>query len=120
MSIPTRGIPNNPQNPAPLNGGTIVRYAVDGAITLLGGGMAILTKGSIGAYTLAKAATPGAVLFITSDTAFAHVITLTAGNLNGATQVTITFGGAKGDSVILVSDENLSWRTVSESNVALA
>jgi hypothetical protein len=118
-SVAVRGIPNNPSNPAPLNGGQEVRYATDGAITQLGGGLAILTKGSAGAYTLAAAATPGALLFITSDTAFQHVVTVPAGSLNGATQTTITFAGAKGDSVILLADANLSWRTVAESNIAL-
>lgn len=118
-SIPTRGIPNNPLSPAPLNVGPVKRFLVDGAIDLTAGGLAILTKAGVGAYTLAAPTAKGALLAITSDTANAHVITLVAGTLNGATQVTITFGGAKGDGVLLVADENGSWRTVAETNVAL-
>jgi hypothetical protein len=85
----------------------VVAYATDGAITLIAGGIAILTKGSAGAYTLAAPVGSGAVLIIVAGSAQAHVVTVT-GMAVGSGQDVGTFGGAINDSTILVS-YNSQW-----------
>ncbi len=96
--------------------------AADGAITILTGAV-VITKGSAAAITLA-APTAGTddekVMIITSETAFAHVVTCSSNGFNdkGASG-TLTFGGAKGDSCLLKA-RNGRWWVVSTRNVAVA
>lgn len=93
----------------------------DGAIALIDG-VVTLSKGSIGAYTIpvpAQTSNTG-VIIITSTTAFAHVITQSTVGFNGkGSSGTLTFGGAAGDSVILLI-ENGNYYVVSKVNVTPA
>jgi len=71
-----------------ITGGTstakeiVTAYAADGAIAI-GTGVARLTKGSAGAYTLAAPASgdDGTVLHITAGTDFAHVVAIATTSL---------------------------------------
>jgi len=81
--------------------------AVDGALPITTG-IVKLTKGSIGAFTLAapSAAQEGTELRIVSGSAFAHVVTATGLINNGVTggaKSTITFGAFVGASISLVA-----------------
>lgn len=98
-------------------------YAVDGAITAAGG-IAALTKGSAGAYTLAAPVAgtdDGAVLRIISRTAFAHTVTQASPGFNGggAASDVATFGGAVGDNMVVIAD-NGKWLVQTLRNVTLA
>lgn len=98
-------------------------YAVDGAVLLIQGTSA-LTKGSIGAYTLAAptAAQEGLEINITSGSAFAHVVTAT-GLLNdgvtGGAKNTATFAAFVGATITLVA-YNLKWNVISKNVVTVA
>lgn len=120
MSVaPTQPIPDNLPYPAPLQY-PVVEYDADGAIGLLGGGVGILSKATAGAYTLAVPTRDGVILRLVASTAAAHVVTqATVGfNAKGASG-TITFGGAIGDSVALVS-YNGNWYVLSDNNITPA
>lgn len=67
---------------------TPTTYAVDGAIDP-DCGLALLTKGSAGAYTLAAPTRQGQELLVQAGSAFAHVVTATGLIQDGVT------GGAK-------------------------
>lgn len=85
----------------------VVAYATDGAITLIAGGVAILTKSTAGAYTLAAPVGSGAQLVLIAGTAQAHTVTVTGG-AGGSGQDVGTFGGAINDSAVLYS-YNSQW-----------
>jgi hypothetical protein len=78
--------------------------AASGAITSIAGGHVYLTKAGVGVMTLAAPFADGAELTITSTTANAHTVTITAGlaGAGGGADV-LTFGGAIGDSITLTS-----------------
>lgn len=100
MAVPTTNIPNlGTGNGVPIQP-PVASYVADGAITLRAGGIALLTKGSAGAYTLA-APTGDCVLHIIAGTAQAHVVTVT-GMVAGSGQDVGTFGGAINDSCTLI------------------
>lgn len=82
--------------------------AVDGAITHVDGTHA-LTKGSIGAYTLAPptAGEEGMRIFLVSRSAFAHVVTVTGGLGGNAGDDVLTFAKV-GDGIELQAD-GLFW-----------
>lgn len=81
---------------------------VDGAITHAQGVHA-LTKGSIGAYTLAPptADEEGIRILVVSRTAFAHVLTVTGGLGGNAADDVLTYAKV-GDNIELLAD-NLHW-----------
>jgi hypothetical protein len=88
-----------------LSDGAQTDYLTDGAIAITNG-TAVLTKGSAGAYTLAAptAAQAGTRLRITSQTAFAHVVTATGLLFDGAESTgddTATFAAFPGATVEL-------------------
>lgn len=107
-------------------GGTVstAPYAASGAIPI-SGGIAILSKtGSAGAYTLAApvaVTNDGLELTIQSSTAFAHTVTQTTPGFNGsgAAQDVATFGGAIGDSMVVVAYNGV-WLVRTLRNVTLA
>ena len=108
MAVPTRTIPDNLGTGVPVQH-PVVAYSADGAITLVAGGKAHLTKTSAGAYTLAAPYADGVELTLIADTAFAHVVTIpTAAAGGGAGQDVLTFGGAINDSIKL-SGYNGKW-----------
>jgi hypothetical protein len=119
-STPTTFIPQTLPQGTPLQLPTVV-FSADGAITLTAGGVAILSKSSAGAYTLAApTGANGAILILTASTAQAHVVTIpTAAAGGGAGQDVGTFGGAINDSTVLVSYNSL-WFVVSTRNVTWA
>ena len=110
-----------------VNGGEIhagVAAAGDGAIAIpAASGDVYITKGSIAALTIA-APTAGTddnkELTIWSETAFAHVITCASDGFNSkGASGTLTFGGAKGDSV-KIKARNGHWWVTSANNVTPA
>lgn len=107
MAVPTKFIPDGLGDGVPEQL-AVSAFASDGAITLVAGGVAILTKGSAGAYTLAAPYGAGARLTIIAGSAHAHVVTIpTASAAGGSGQDVLTFGGAINDSITLVSYNNL-------------
>lgn len=98
-------------------------YLVDGAIDGKVG-LAVLTKGSAGAYTLAAptAKMEGTILTIIAGTAFAHVVTAT-GLLNdgvvGGAKNAATFAAFVGATVVLVAIDQ-KWATLSLKAVTVA
>jgi len=115
MAVPIRAIPGL-ETGVPVQF-PVVAYAADGAVTLVAGGVAVLSKGGVGAYTLAAPASDGCILHLTASTAHAHVVTIpTAAAAGGAGQDVLTFGGAINDSVSLVSYSGL-WGILSTRNV---
>jgi hypothetical protein len=118
MSVPASLIPGLVTG-VPLQLPYVV-YATSGAITLVAGGLAVLTIGSAGAYTLAAPTVNGGVLVIVAGSAQAHVVTSSVVGFNAkGSSGTLTFGGAIGDAVILVS-YNGNWYTASKINVTVA
>ena len=117
---PTKSAPYNLPYPAPTQQ-SVQAFAADGAITMVSGGIAMLTKSTgAGAYTLAVPTVDGIHLTCVSTTAQAHVITQATVGFNAkAASGTITFGGAKGDSVQLVSYSG-NWYVVSDNNITPA
>lgn len=96
-------------------------YASDGAIGLRQG-VAYLTKTSAGAYTIADPAAgdDDKVLTIMDMSGHAHVVTyaVTGFNGGGAGSDAATFGGAKGDCMILRAKGSV-WYTEVLKNVTL-
>lgn len=97
--------------PAVVPGGLPAQYLVDGAIAP-SAGLAVLTKGSAGAYTLAAPEYDGQRLKIISATSFAHVVTATALVWDGTTGVntTLTCSAFRGASCTLFGFGGL-WQT---------
>ena len=98
-------------------------YVADGAIAT-SGNVAVLTKGSAGAYTLAApiAAQEGMEITIVSQTAFAHVVTATGlinDGVTGGSKNTMTFAAFAGAAITLVAN-NLKWAVVSKNVVTVA
>lgn len=85
-----------------------VANAIDGAITHAGG-THVLTKGSVGAFTLSAptADEEGVRILIVSRTAFAHVVTVAGGLGGNAADDVLTFAKV-GDGIELQAD-NLHW-----------
>ena len=109
MANPTQFVPQvgTPAVPYQL---PVASYLVDGAIDLVAGGIAMLTKASAGAYTLANPYADGAMLIIVSQTAAAHTITYTAGFNGGTTARDVaTASAAIGNFLVLVSQGGIWW-----------
>lgn len=84
---------------------TVTAKATDGAITAACGTIYITKGSALGSSTLATPTTPaqdGYTLRIVSTTAYAHVVSVASGKVNGGSNTTITFTSAAiGDSVTL-------------------
>jgi hypothetical protein len=98
-------------------------FAVDGALTKTTG-VKVLTKGSVGAYTLAAptAAEEGRRLTIINGSAFAHVLTATNlidDGVTGGAKDTATFGAFVGASIELIA-YNLKWTVLAKNVVTIA
>ncbi len=102
--------------------GAIQAITGDGAITIQNATV-ILSKGSAAAITLAAPTNgthDGYTIKVISASAFAHVITGGVDGFNAkGSSGTLTFGGAKGDSVTLVAYGG-HWYTASKVNVTPA
>lgn len=101
----------------------IVSYGVTGAIAIPKvESLILLTKAGVGAMTLAAPSkgSSGLRLTIMSETAQAHTVTNTTPGFNGADTAgdVATFGGAKGDNLVIVSVGG-QWNVVSAKNVTL-
>jgi len=93
----------------------------DGAITLLSGCVTI-TKASAAAITLAAPTAgtdDGKVIFVFSETAFAHVITATTGFNRKGSSGTATASAAANNQLILVA-RNGQWNVQSNTGFTLA
>ena len=100
---------------------TITDYSVDGAI-LDKTSLVTLSKAGVGAYSLAApgALDDGKVLTLLATSANAHVVTSPVVGFNAkGSSGTCTFGGAKGDSVVLVALGG-NWYTKAKINVTVA
>lgn len=98
--------------------------SASGAITIKDGTV-WLTKAGVAAMTLADPTATvddGKTLRIISTTANAHTVSNAAGsgfNAGGASTDVGTFGGAKGDNLIVTAYQGV-WLVVSKTNVTLA
>lgn len=93
----------------------------DGAITIASG-VAVITKGSIAAVTLAAPSSQdGTVIEVTSTTDFAHVITVTGGMWDGTatTNTTVTFPVVAGAAVRLIAF-GTDWYVLSNQGTTIA
>ena len=91
--------------------------SANGAIASVAGGHVFVTKAGVCALTLAAPFADGAELTITSTTANAHTVTITAGLAGAGTGADVlTFGGAIGESITLIS-YNGNWHKKSAINV---
>ncbi len=98
-------------------------YSASGAIPPVSG-LALLTKGTAAAMTLAApaAADDGAVLVISSETAAAHTVTgvgLLADGVSGSPHGTATFAAFKGATLTLIA-ANLLWNVQGAVGVTIA
>lgn len=97
-------------------------YNVDAEITTRNGSV-VLTKGSAAAMTLAAPTVTTddfKKLHIVAATAFAHLVTNTTPGFNGAgaSKDVATFGGAVGDSMIIMAYQGV-WLVLNLTNVVL-
>ena len=94
---------------------TITAKLTDGAIASAPGTIAITKGSALGSSTLATPTTTthdGYILRIVSTTAYAHVVSVASGKINGGALTTITFtSGAIGDSVTLIAYQGV-WYTI--------
>ena len=101
---------------------TITDYAADGAIADKNA-LVTLSKAGVGAYTLAAptdGTDDGKVLTIISKTAQAHVVTSPVVGFNAkGSSGTLTGGGAKGDTTVLVAIAG-NWYVKDKVNVTVA
>lgn len=97
----------------------VVSYGANGAIALpTTDTLALITKGSAAAMTLADPAgvPDGTMLTIASTTAYAHTVTLTTGYLGSAASSVLTFVNTIGGSITLVAYKGL-WACVNVSRI---
>ena len=80
-------------------------------------GYAVLKTGTSGAMTLVNPASDGILLIIVAADAHAYTLTCSAGKLNGG--AVGTFGGAIGDSLILLSSGGV-WLAALANGVTIA
>lgn len=100
--------------------GVPTAYAVNGAISPVGG-IAMLTKATAGAYTLAAPSADGNLLEIISTTAAAHVVTATGlvdDGVTGGSKTTMTFAAFAGASIRLRSYGG-KWNVIAKNAVTI-
>lgn len=102
---------------------SLLLLSADGAIDPHTSGTYVVTKGSAAALTLAAPTVTtddGVEIVVTSNTAFAHVITATGLLQTGSASVnTATYAAQKGATLTLVAYQG-KWNTVSQVGVAFA
>lgn len=99
----------------------VTEYAANGALTIANGTHNITKSASAGVMTLAapSAGEEGIRMLITTETAQAHTVTVTAGfNGAGSGADVATFGGAIGDCMEIIAI-NGKWNVISLRNVTL-
>jgi len=100
---------------------TVAAIAANGAIAVAPGSY-FITKGSaLSASTLATPVSTtddGKIMRFVSTTAFAHVISVASGKINGGAITTATFGGAIGDGISLEPYQGVFY-TLHTRNVTL-
>lgn len=99
----------------------LLTYTGDGAITLTSQ-VALLTKGSAAAMTVAAPGTAGigARITIVSGSNFAHVITFTGGTLGDGTtglNTTVTMTAFIGSSLTVIANTATQWVVESQNNL---
>lgn len=102
------------------DGAALSAYAANAALSVTGG-TKVLTKGSIGAYTLAAPAADNVEITIISNTAFAHVVTATTlvqDGVTGGAKTTLTFAAFVGASIRLRSYGGF-WHVISKNAVTI-
>lgn len=103
------------------DGAALTAYATNGALSVTGG-TKVLTKGSIGAYTLAAPAADNVEITIMSGSAFAHVVTATSlvqDGVTGGAKTTLTFAAFVGACIQLRS-YNGFWIVVNKNAVTVS
>jgi hypothetical protein len=113
----------NTQDELEAGAAGIQAFAVDGALTKTTG-IKVLTKGSVGAYSLAAptADEAGRRLTIINGSAFAHVITATNlidDGVTGGAKDTATFAAFVGASIELIA-YNGKWTVLTKNVVTIA
>ena len=97
--------------------------AADGALTPNNSALYMVTKGSAAAITLAAPTAAGINITVSSDSAFAHVITATSLIQDGTTggpHSLATFSAFPGATVHFVSSPSLLWNVVSLQHVTIS
>jgi hypothetical protein len=119
----TQTLTNKTLTSPTINGQTgtvnLVTYPGDAAITLVSQ-VALLTKGSAAAMTIAApgAAGVGARITITAGSNFAHVITFTGGTLGDGTtglNTTVTMTAFIGSSITVIGNTATQWIVESQN-----
>lgn len=96
-------------------------YAADGALTIASGVHKLTTAARAMTLAAPSAAQEGTIMWITAQFAGAHTVTQAAPGFNngGAGADVATFGGAVGDSFVIVAVNGI-WNVISLRNVTLA
>lgn len=89
-----------------------------GAITIPAG-VVVLNKSGVIVATLAAPVADGLVMHIVSETAQAHTVTLASTGTNASSTQIMTWGGAVGDGITLVSIGS-EWYTLAATNVTFS
>lgn len=111
----TFSLPSTATIPAASVTATTTAYPADGAIAL-NNGVALLSKTSAGAYTVAAPGATGKRITITGTTDFAHIVTFTGGTLWDGTagaNTTWTSEAVQGSSITIVSVSATKWNVES-------
>jgi len=117
VTAATRATPFNLPNPAGVQFPT-QELTDSGAITIPCG-LVVLNKAGVITATLAAPTVNGLFLFISSETAQAHVVDMASSGVNGGSADQGTFGGAVADCVALMSYDG-HWYQISNHNVTWA
>lgn len=99
----------------PTTTSTPTTYTTDGAISIAGG-IALLSKTSAGAFTMAAPGVAGVTVRLTTGTDFAHVVTFTGGTLWDGTagaNTTWTSAAVQGSSLTIISVSATKWNVES-------
>lgn len=105
---------------------TVTPYSTttDGALNVVNTSTIEISKSSAGAYTLTTPTQDGKLVYITSTTAYAHVITATSLLANGAAgtpYTTATFGAYVGASLLLMGNTSSGyWHVISATGVVIS
>lgn len=103
---------------------TVTAKASDGAIASAPGAIVITKTSALGSSTLATPTTTthdGYILRIVSTTAFAHVVSVASGKVNGGSNTTITFTSAAiGDGVTLLAYQGVWYVIGSRGTITIS
>lgn len=98
-------------------------FGSNGAISVTPGIKSINKSGSAIAATLAAPAGAGDVIYIISESSYAHVVTATSliqNGVSGGNKTTLTFAAYAGASITLMGNNSGRWTVVANNNVTIS